>query len=41
MDPLALLVKVVAMAGLAFAIGVSATVIVAPEPLSPVAATAH
>ena len=41
MDPLSLLVKLVAMAGLAFAIGVSTTVMVAPENLSPVAATAH
>jgi hypothetical protein len=40
-DPLSLLVKLVAMAGLAFAIGVSTTVMVAPENLSPVAATAH
>jgi hypothetical protein len=41
MDPLSLLVKLVAMAGLAFVIGVSTTVMVAPENPSPVAATAH
>jgi len=40
-DPLSLLVKVIALAGLAFAIDVSTTVMVAPATPAPIAATAH
>jgi hypothetical protein len=40
-DPVSLLVKLVALAGFAIAIGVSTTVMVAPENPSPVAATEH
>jgi hypothetical protein len=41
MDPVSLLVKLVALAGFAIAIGVSTTVMVAPANPSPVAATQH
>ena len=40
-DPVSLLVKVVALAGFAIAIGVSTTVMVAPADPSPVAVTGH
>jgi hypothetical protein len=40
-DPVSLLVKLVALAGFAIAIGVSTTVMVAPATPSPIAATAH